>query len=354
MGIQTVQPKPVVLTTELTGRTRPYLMAEIRPQVGGIVRSRLFTEGASVQAGQVLYEIDPVFFRASMDSAQASLARSQANLTAARLKAERSATLIKTRVISQQDNDDAQAALQQASAAVAVDRAALAQAQINLDYTRVVAPIAGQIGRSSVTPGALVTASQTQALAVIQQLDPIYVDLIEPGTEWLNLRMAAGLGVPTYGSAVRLILENGQDYPMEGRLEFVEVTEEPGTGSIVLRTRFPNPHQILLPGMFVRAVIETGTLEQAVRVPSQAVTLDAKGAPWVMLLGRDDQVERRALSGATWVNGAWLVQKALAGGDRLIIEGLQAVKPGMKGVLAGDPASKKNNLPAPTSDRSNH
>lgn len=329
VGILTIQPAPITLTTELTGRTKPYLVAEIRPQVGGLVRARLFTEGALVQAGQVLYEIDPVFFRASLDSAQAGLARSQANLTAARLKAERNATLVKTKVISQQDNDDAQAALQQASAGVAVDRAALAQARINLDYTHVTAPITGQIGRSSVTVGALVTANQPQTLAVIQQLDPIYVDLIEPSTEWLNLRGTAKSAGQTHRSAVRLILENGQRYPLEGRLEFSEVTVEPGTGAIVLRALFRNPNQVLLPGMFVRAVLETGTLDRAVRVPAQAVSRDAKGKPWVMLLGRENQVERRTLPAAEWVDGAWLVREGLSEGDRLIVEGLQFVRPGL-------------------------
>jgi membrane fusion protein (multidrug efflux system) len=328
----TVQPESVVITTELAGRTSPCLVAEVRPQVGGIVQKRLFEEGADVLAGDVLYQIDPATYQAAHESAKASLARSEANAVPARLRAKRYAKLLADKVISPQEVDDAIAAQGQAEAEIEACKAAVKTARINLDYTRVTAPISGRIGKSSVTVGALVTANQGAALATIQQLDPMYVDVTQSSANVLNLKRKMAKGLIKQGGAnqarVRLLLEDGSAYALEGTLEFSGVTVDVGTGSVELRTVFPNPDHLMLPGMYVRALLEEGVSEGALLVPQQAVTRDAKGNPVVMVVGDGNKVEARMLKIDRAIGEKWLVSDGLKAGDRAIMEGLQNVRPG--------------------------
>ena len=333
VAVLTIKPERVVLTTELPGRTSPHLIAEVRPQVGGIIKQRLFTEGGEVKAGQVLYQIDPASYEATLASAKAAQAKAEATLGAARLKAERYRDLVKVKAVSEQDNDDAQASLQQAEADLAAAQAAVKTAGINLGYTRISAPISGRIGRSSVTEGALVTANQTAALAVIQQLNPIYVDVAQSNAEMLELRRRLASGqIKEDGdrSRVKLLLEDGSPYPQTGVLKFSEVTVDQSTGSITLRAVFPNPKQLLLPGMFVRAVLEEGVKDNAILAPQRAVTRNTKGEAMVMLAGADDQVEPRIIQVSRTVGENWLVASGLKVGDRVIMEGIQRARPGVK------------------------
>lgn len=332
VGVVVVQPQRVALTTELAGRTSAYLIAEVRPQVGGIIQKRLFTEGVDVKAGEVLYQIDPASYQAAYNSAKAALARAEANLIPARLKAERYQELVKINAVSQQDYDDASAALKQAEADVEAGKAALETARINLAYTRVTAPISGRIGRSSVTNGALVTASQPAALATIQQLSSMYVDVTQSSAELLRLKqnLASGL-MKSNGSAqarVKLLLEDGSAYPLRGALKFSEVTVDQSTGSITLRAIFPNPKQTLLPGMFVRAILEEGVSEQAILVPQRGVTRNPAGNAMVMVVGDEEKVEPRVIKVVRTVGDNWLVSEGLKAGDRVILEGLQKARPG--------------------------
>jgi membrane fusion protein (multidrug efflux system) len=332
VGAVTVQPQRVVLTTELPGRTVAYRIAEIRPQVNGIIRERAFVEGADVPAGGLLYRIDPAPYEAAYEQAKASLAVAEANLPSIRSRAERFKDLVAIHAVGEQDYDDAAAALLRAEASVAASRAAMESARINLDYTPIKSPISGRIGRSSVTVGALVTAYQPVPLAVVQQMDPIYVDVPQSSADLLRLRRALESGALKRDEAierkVRLLLEDGTPYPLEGTLQFRDVTVDPTTGSVTLRMVFPNPDHILLPGMFVRAIIEAGTNEQAILVPQQGVTRDTKGNPVAWVVGAADKVEQRALELDRAIGGAWLVTKGLAPGDRVIVEGLQKVRPG--------------------------
>ncbi len=332
VGVVVVEPQRVALTTELPGRTSAFLIAEVRPQVGGIVQKRLFTEGSDVRAGDVLYQIDPSTYHAAYNSAKAALGRAEANLNPVRLKAERYAELVKINAVSKQDYDDANAALKQAEADVEAGKAALETARINLEYTKVTAPISGRIGRSSVTNGALVTANQSAALATIQQLNPIYVDVTQSSAELLRLKrdMASGL-MKSEGEAqakVRLLLEDGSAYPLPGTLKFSEVTVDQSTGSIILRAIFPNPKQTLLPGMFVRAVLEEGVNEHAILVPQRGVSRDPGGNATVMVVGNEDKVEPRVIKVLRTVGENWLVSEGLKAGDRVILEGLQKARPG--------------------------
>ena len=333
VAVLTIKPERVVLTTELPGRTSPHLIAEVRPQVGGIIQKRLFAEGGEVKAGQVLYQIDPASYEAALASAKAAQAKAEATLGAARLKAERYQDLVKIKAVSEQDNDDAQASWQQAKADLAAAQAAVKTAGINLGYTRITAPIAGRIGRSSVTEGALVTANQAAALAVIQQLNPIYVDVTQSNTEMLELRRRLASGqIKEDGdkSRVKLLLEDGSPYPQTGCLKFSEVTVDQSTGSITLRAVFPNPKQLLLPGMFVRAVLEEGVKDNAILAPQRAVSRNTKGEAMVMLAGADDQVEPRIIQVSRTVGDNWLVASGLKVGDRVIMEGIQRARPGVK------------------------
>jgi membrane fusion protein, multidrug efflux system len=328
----TIQPQELVLTTELPGRTSAYVVAEIRPQVNGIIQKRLFTEGSDVKAGQVLYQIDPAPFQAALDSSKAALAKSEANLLVTRLRFERYKGLLAERAVSQQDYDDREAALKQAEADIEYSKAAVETARINLDYTSVTAPISGRSGKSNVTDGALVTAYQPLALATIQQLDPIYVDVPQSTTELLRLRRRLeGNHLHQSGTnqnRVKLILEDGTAYPLEGALQFRDITVDPTTGSVVLRVVFPNPEGLLLPGMFVRAVVKEGTNEKAILVPQQAVSRDPKGNPISLIVDGEGKIQQRVLVLDRAIGDKWLVSSGLASGDRVVVEGIQKVRPG--------------------------
>jgi membrane fusion protein (multidrug efflux system) len=330
--VVTLRPEPLTLTRELPGRTTPFLVAEVRPQVTGIVQSRLFTEGGRVEAGQPLYQLDDASYRAETDSARAALARAEATRESARLKAQRAGELIKIHAISTQDHDNAVAALREAEADIGVAQAALQQTQVRLGYSRVTAPISGRIGKSTVTPGALVTANQSEPLATIQQLDPIHVDLSQSSVELLALRKSLGDG-DVRGARdipVTILLEDGSRYEHEGKLTFADVSVDPGTGSFSLRVVVPNPQQMLLPGMYVRAVVGSGRLEQALLAPQQGITRDPKGQATAMVVGADGKVESRVVEVARTVGDRWLVTSGLQAGERIIVEGLQKVRPGAR------------------------
>lgn len=344
-----VQTGSVPVATELPGRTSPYLIAELRPQVTGIITQRLFKEGSEVKAGQVLYRIDPATYQAAYDSAQASLARAEANLYAARLKAARYADLVKIEAVSRQANDDADAAQKQAQADVAAAKAALEKARIDLGYTRVTSPIAGRISRSAVTPGALVTVNQAAALASVQQINPIYVDLTESSTDLLRMKrdLASGKLQQAGGNAVavQLALEDGSVYGEKGTLAFSEVTVDEGTGSVTLRAVFPNPKGDLLPGMYVRARLTQGVLRDAILVPQAAVSRDPRGNATVMIVNAESRVEPRVIKTGQTLGDKWVVTEGLSAGDRVIVEGLQKVKPGMP--VQAQEAAAPGAAPAP-------
>jgi len=332
VGVVVVKPQQVPITTELPGRTSARLVAEVRPQVGGILQRRLFTEGADVKAGQVLYRIDDARYRAAYDSAAAALAKAEANLAPARLKADRLQDLIKIHAVSQQDCDDAAAAAKLAEAEVAAARAALETARINLAYTQVKAPISGRIGRSAVTTGALVTANQATPLATIQQLDTVYVDVTQSTAELLRLQRELAGGTLKTGAdgqpQVQLVLEDGSKYPLPGTLKFSDVTVNRGTGSVALRTLFPNPQHLLLPGMYVRAIVQEGVMPQAILVPQQGVSHNPAGSAVAMVVGPEGKVEPRTLQIARAIGEKWLVSRGLHPGDQVIVEGLQKARPG--------------------------
>jgi membrane fusion protein (multidrug efflux system) len=331
VGVITVQPQRVSVTTELPGRTSAFLVAEVRPQVSGIIQKRVFTEGSDVKAGQLLYQIDPASYQAAFASAKAAEARAEANLIPARLKEERYKDLVKIKAVSQQDYDNAYAAFKQAEAEVASAKAAVETARINLAYSKVTAPISGRIGKSTVTDGALVTANQAAALSTIQQLDSIYVDITQSSADLLRLQqtLASGRLHKGGGSArVKLVLENGAPYPQEGTLKFSDVTVDPSTGSVTLRSLFPNPKHTLLPGMFVRAVVQEGVNNQAILVPQRGVTRNPAGNAQVMVVGAEEKVEPRVIKAERTVGDSWLVSDGLKSGDRVILEGIQKARPG--------------------------
>jgi membrane fusion protein (multidrug efflux system) len=332
VGVITVQPQQVALTTELPGRTAPFMISEVRPQVSGIIQKRVFTEGSDVKAGQTLYQIDPATYQAAFASARAAEARAEANLIPARLKEERYKELVKIKAVSQQDYENAYAALKQAEADVASSKAAVETARINLAYTKVTAPISGRIGRSSVTDGALVTANQPVALATVQQFSSMYVDVTQSNSDLLKLKQGLSSGLMKKGSTaqarVKLLLEDGSPYPLPGTLKFSEVTVEQSTGSITMRAVFPNPKQILLPGMFVRAVLEEGEVDNAILVPQRGVTRTPKGDALVMVVGAEEKVEPRPIKVVRTVGDSWLVSEGLKAGDRVILEGIQKARPG--------------------------
>jgi membrane fusion protein (multidrug efflux system) len=329
VGYIVARTEPVALTAELSGRTSAFLVSEVRPQVSGVVQARLFQEGSLVRAGQPLYQIDPATYRAAANSAAAGLAQAQAAYTSAKLKADRYKELVAINAVSRQDNDDAQAAAQQAAANVQAQRANLEQARINLGYTRVVAPISGRIGKSSVTPGALVTASQPTALATVQNLEKVYVDVTQSSADLLKLRrdLAAGrIDGPT-SARVNLILEDGSTYPTPGTLAFSDITVDPGTGSVGLRAVFPNPGGALLPGMYVRAILSRGVATTGILAPQAAISRDPKGNATAFVVGPNNKAELRQLAVAQTVGDKWLVTGGLKPGDKLIVEGLQKVRP---------------------------
>lgn len=332
VSVVEVKPQRVAITTELPGRTSAYLVAEVRPQVGGIIQKRFFTEGSDVKAGDVLYQIDPATYQAAWDSAKAQLARAEANISTARVRAERYKELVEIKAVSRQEYDDAAAALKQAEADIEAGKAAVETARINLAFTRVTAPIAGRVGRSSVTVGALVMAGQGAPLATIQQLDPVYVDVTQSSAVLLQLQKAMASGALKRDSAnrasVKLILEDGTPYPQEGALQFQDVTVDQTTGSYILRIVFANPKRVLLPGMFVRAVLEEGVNEQALLVPQQGVSRDPKGNPVALIVDAESKVQQRVLTVVRTIGDKWLVSDGLAPGDRVIVEGVQKVRPG--------------------------
>ena len=328
----TVAQQQVLLTTELPGRTSPYRVAEIRPQVNGLIQKRLFTEGSDVKAGQELYQIDPAPFQAALDNAQAAQGRVEANLPALRARAERFKALLGDKAVSQQSYDDAVAAVNQAEADIRFYKATLETARINLNYAHVVSPISGRIGTSTVTDGAIVTAYQPMALATIQQLDPIYVDVHQATTELLRLQRRLADGRLTHDgtnqNTAQLILEDGAKYPLEGTLQFRDISVDPTTASVILRMVFPNPKGVLLPGMFVRTLVKEGINEKAILIPQPAVSRDPKGNPVAMVVDASGQAQQRMLSLDRAIGDQWLVTDGLAPGDRVIIEGLQRVRPG--------------------------
>ncbi|CAI2032576.1 efflux RND transporter periplasmic adaptor subunit [Serratia proteamaculans] len=320
VGVVTVKPKSVQLSAEFPGRTNAFLIAEVRPQVSGVLLKREFREGSNVSAGQVLYQIDPAPYRAT-------LARAEASLGSAKLLFERYQRLVQTHAISQQQRDDARSQYLQAKAVVE-------SARIDLNYTRIAAPISGHIGRSTVTQGALVTASQTTALATIQQLDPIYVDITQPATTLLELKenLASGqLKSAGKGQAeIRVMLDNGRTYPHPGTLQFSEVSVDESTGAVTLRAVVPNPEGILLPGMFVRAQLQEGVSEQALLIPQRSVTRDTQGKANALILDDEDRVLQRSLVTERSIDGQWLIRDGLHAGDRVIVDGIQKVQPGMQ------------------------
>jgi membrane fusion protein (multidrug efflux system) len=331
VGIVTLKTQPVTLTTELPGRATPFETSDVRPQVGGIIIARPFVEGANVRVGQVLYRIDPAPFRAAYDQAKAQVAGAQANLATTQLKAQRYGELVKINGVAKQDYDDAEAAYKQAVATLAQDRASADSARINLAYATITAPISGRVGPSTVTKGALVTTGQTAALTTIQRLDPIYVDVTESASDLLKLRKALAAGQLTGGPTtvpVRLKLEDGSDYPQEGKLQFADVTVDQTTGAVTLRAIFPNPAGVLLPGMFVRAEIAEGVVPFGLLAPQQGVSRDERGRPTALVVGPDGRAQLRSLQLGQAVGDQWLVTAGLRSGDRLIVQGLQKVKPG--------------------------
>jgi membrane fusion protein, multidrug efflux system len=320
VSVVTVQAQAVPITTELPGRVTGYRTADVRPQVNGVILKRLFVEGSDVKAGQQLYQIDPAPYQASYDSAVAADA-------SARALAERYKPLVEANAVSKQDYDNAVASHLQAQAAVET-------ARINLVYTRVLSPITGRIGRSLITEGALVTANQATALATVQQLDPVYVDVTQPTTTLLRLKREAAAGLLKQNEAgqtqVRVRLEDGSDYAHPGTLEFSEVTVDEGTGSVTLRALMPNPERLLLPGMFVREEIQEGVRQSAVLAPQQGISHDQKGEPNALVVGPDNTVELRTLKTDRAIGDQWMVTSGLKPGDRVIVEGIQSAKPGAK------------------------
>jgi membrane fusion protein (multidrug efflux system) len=332
VGVVTIAPHAVVASTELSGRLSAIRVAEVRPQVEGIVRKRLFTEGAVVAAGSVLYQIDPDSYQAAYDQAVGTLAKAVATAAAAQTKATRYTALWKVQGVSQQDYDDAISSLQEAQADAVADRAALKTAAINLGYTKVVAPIAGRIGKSSVTEGALVTAEQTTALATVQATDQMYLDVTRSSADWLRLQKEFASGqlqqAGKDGAVVHLVMEDGSPYAQAGKLLFSDITVDSTTGSVTLRCVFPNPDGVLLPGMFVRARLEEGVNQQAITVPQLAVSRASDGSASVLTVDAANKVEQRHVTADT-ANGAdWIVTRGLKTGDRVIVAGSQKARAG--------------------------
>ena len=333
VSVVSVRGQPVPVTTELPGRTAAYLVAQVRARVDGIVLEREFREGSDVRANQRLYQIDPAPYRVALDSALAAQQKAQSNLVSARALAERYAVLLPGNGVSRQDYDNAVAAEGQAVADVAAAAAAVAQAKINLGYTSVASPIAGRIGPSAVTPGAYVQASAATLLSTVQQIDPIYVDLNQSSVEGLKLRRDVAAGRVKVngpgGAKVTLLLEDGSTYPLAGKLEFSDISVDANTGSVTVRAVFPNPDRLLLPGMFVRARLEQGVNQGAMLLPQESVTHDARGQALALVVDGQNKVEQRVLQATRMFETQWVVQGGLAEGERVIVAGLQKVRPGM-------------------------
>lgn len=353
VGVLTIKQQPVNLAVELPGRTAAYRIAEVRPQVGGIIKKRLFTEGSEVKAGQLLYQIDPDTYQARFDSAKAALAKADALEHSARLKAERYRTLVQTKAVSDQDQVEMEANWKQAVADVAAAKAAVDSARINLDYTKLTAPISGRIGRSTVTEGALVTAEQPTALSTIQQLDPLYVDLNQSSSELLNLKKELSSGQTQHleksQSPVKVLFEDGSEYNQPGALEFSDVTVNQTTGTVILRAIVANPDQRLLPGMFVRARIDKGQRPNAILVPAVSISRNNKGQSMVMLVNKESVVETRIIQTGQNMGDQVLVAEGLNEGEQVIVAGLQKIKPGVpvKAVAWVAPNTKQSPPSAP-------
>ncbi|EDR6924623.1 multidrug efflux RND transporter periplasmic adaptor subunit AcrA [Salmonella enterica subsp. enterica] len=331
VGVVTLKTEPLQITTELPGRTVAYRIAEVRPQVSGIILKRNFVEGSDIEAGVSLYQIDPATYQATCDSAKGDLAKAQAAANIAELTVKRYQKLLGTQYISKQEYDQALADAQQATAAVVAAKAAVETARINLAYTKVTSPISGRIGKSSVTEGALVQNGQASALATVQQLDPIYVDVTQSSNDFLRLKqeLANGSLKQENGKAkVDLVTSDGIKFPQSGTLEFSDVTVDQTTGSITLRAIFPNPDHTLLPGMFVRARLQEGTKPTALLVPQQGVTRTPRGDATVLVVGADNKVETRQIVASQAIGDKWLVTDGLKAGDRVVVSGLQKVRPG--------------------------
>lgn len=350
VDISTIKQQLVNLAVELPGRTAAYRIAEVRPQVGGIIKKRLFTEGSEVKAGQLLYQIDPDTYQARFDSAKAALAKADALEHSARLKAERYRTLVQTKAVSDQDQVEMEANWKQAVADVAAAKAAVDSARINLDYTKLTAPISGRIGRSTVTEGALVTAEQATALATIQQLDPLYVDLNQSSTEMLNLKKELSSEQTQHleksQSRVKVLFEDGAEYSQPGTLEFSDVTVNQTTGTVILRAIVANPDQRLLPGMFVRARIDKGQRPNAILVPAVSISRNSKGQPMVMLVNKESVVEARIVQTGQNIGDQVLVTEGLSEGEQVIVAGLQKIKPGVSVKAAAGVVSNAIQSPA--------
>ncbi|MBJ8888655.1 efflux RND transporter periplasmic adaptor subunit [Citrobacter sp. FDAARGOS_156] len=344
--VHVVESAPLAVTTELPGRTTSFRIAEVRPQVSGIVLKRNFTEGSDVEAGQSLYQIDPATYQADYDSAKGELAKSEAAAAITHLTVKRYVPLVGTKYISQQEYDQAIADARQADASVIAAKAAVESARINLAYTKVTSPISGRIGKSNVTEGALVTNGQATELATVQQLDPIYVDVTQSSNDFMRLKQSVEQGSlhkDDASSTVELVMENGQSYPLKGSLQFSDVTVDESTGSITLRAVFPNPQHTLLPGMFVRARIDEGLQPNAILVPQQGVTRTPRGDATVMIVNDKSQVESRAVVAAQAIGDKWLISKGLQPGDKVIVSGLQKARPGVQVKATADtetPATK--------------
>ncbi|CBG87298.1 multidrug efflux RND transporter periplasmic adaptor subunit AcrA [Citrobacter rodentium] len=333
VGVVTLKTEPLQITTELPGRTSAFRIAEVRPQVSGIILKRNFEEGSDIEAGVSLYQIDPATYQASYESAKGDLAKAQAAASLAQVTVNRYKKLIGTQYISKQDYDQALADAQQANAAVTAAKAAVETARINLAYTKVTSPISGRIGKSAVTEGALVQNGQATALATVQQLDPIYVDVTQSSNDFLRLKqeLANGTLKQENGKAkVELVTSDGIKFPQSGTLEFSDVTVDQTTGSITLRAVFPNPDHTLLPGMFVRARLEEGTNPNALLVPQQGVTRTPRGDATALVVGADNKVETRQIVATQAIGDKWLVTDGLKPGDRVVVTGLQKVRPGVQ------------------------
>ncbi len=355
VGIVTLKAAPLNITTDLPGRTSAFRVAEVRPQVSGIILKRNYVEGSDVTAGTSLYQIDPATYQAAYDSAKGDLAKAQAAAEIARLTVNRYKPLLGTNYISKQEYDQAVSSSMQANATVLAAKAAVETARINLAYTQVTSPISGRTGKSSVTEGALVTSGQATAMTTVQQLDPMYVDVTQSSDEFLRLKkeLADGTLKQENGKAkVRLLLENGVEYAQTGTLEFSGVTVDETTGSITIRAIFPNPNEALLPGMFVRARLDEGVRPDALLVPQQGVTRNPRGEATAMVVGADDKVEMRTLVANQAIGNKWLVTEGLKAGDRLIVSGLQKIRPGVQEKVqeVTDPAQKA--APADTAKKS--
>lgn len=337
VGVLEVSTRSQAIQVELPGRSRAYLQAEVRPQVSGIVMERSFIEGRDVKKGDSLYQIDPATYEAALVKANADLVKAQAALATAQAKAKRSKSLVSTNAISEQDFDDAEAAYKEAKASVDVAKAAINTAEINLRYTEVISPISGRIGKSTVTAGALVTANQSQALATIQQLDPINVDISQSSAALLRLKgqLRRNELQASDDKRVELVLEDGSVYPLKGKLQFVEVSVNESTGSVTLRAEFPNPDGILMPGMFVRARINTAIDPNAILVPQKAITRNTKGEAVAMVVNKENVIEARNVVTAEAIDNQWRITSGLQEGDNVVVQGLQKIRPGAPVVIAG-------------------